>query len=420
MFADTLRKTDGRILEGKVISETADGVVFEISSAGMTLRQRIPRGEIGQLTRPVREGPGYCVIPLAGEFGREITADAFNRALAEAKRAGAKIVILAIDSGGGGVWEKEKVLAAMGKARELEFVAHVKRAISAAAIVALACPTIVMEPEASIGATVIFKVGPDGTPELVEEKWQSALRAYDRAAATMGKRSDLWVRGMTEMEIELWSVEEEGVLRLTEEAVKAGGKLVKPKGRILTLTAAEAQAFGLSRGTTAEVGGIRPLLGLSAWHDAGDAPGSIMVAAARAARQQAAKRDAEAARFKDRLKYMDGVRGDLSRIDTRLRELDAQTRAAMDRMDRLKAEAEAELAAIKGELEAAIAQAKRENSALNAAKARAAARHKAEQVRRKYEPLMEAARQEGHIAVTESLKLHEKRNELLAGVPAAQ
>jgi membrane-bound serine protease (ClpP class) len=346
----------------------------------------------------------------------EITAEPFARSLDEARRAGAKIIILSIDSPGGLVAEKERMLQVMSRAKDLDFVAHVRRrAISSAAIIALACPTMVMMPDSSIGATVMFQVGPDGTPRNIEEKWQSALRANDRAASTLlGRRSELWVRGMTEPDLELSIIEDREGMRLVEGAVPEG-KLIKGKGRILTVTGTEAEAWGLSRGTVRETAEIRGVLNLPAWHDVGDAPGSIMAAAARGARQEALKREQEAARLKERFKRLDAVRPQVAEIDIRLRELDEQARAATVDLERLQGEAEAELAAIKAELDTAIAQAKVQNSAINAARARADARTRAADVRSRYEPRMKAARDQGAAAVSASLKLVEKRGQLLAG-----
>ena len=59
-------------------------------------------------------------------------------------------------------------------------------AAAAGTVTAMACPDIVMYPGSSIGAAVVYKVGPDGTPELIEEKFESIVRAAWREAAGIG------------------------------------------------------------------------------------------------------------------------------------------------------------------------------------------------------------------------------------------
>src|SRR6185503_11580035 len=81
--ADTLEKTSGQRLDGRVIAETTDTVTFEVVSGGITFTQKVPRAQIKSLQREIRLGPGYCAIPLIGEVGIEITAKEFKAALAE-------------------------------------------------------------------------------------------------------------------------------------------------------------------------------------------------------------------------------------------------------------------------------------------------------------------------------------------------
>src|SRR4051794_41761254 len=76
--ADTLIKKDGKQFDGRVVEETPTHVTFESSSGGVTLRQRVSRANIRSLEKQVVEGPGYCVIPIAGAIGDQVTAAAFR------------------------------------------------------------------------------------------------------------------------------------------------------------------------------------------------------------------------------------------------------------------------------------------------------------------------------------------------------
>src|SRR6266566_2030380 len=87
--ADTLQKTDGSVLEGKVVAQTSDAVTFESSEGGITLRQRIARSKVRSIQVEAREGVGYCAIPLCGDIGTEVKAADLKKALGEARRNGA-------------------------------------------------------------------------------------------------------------------------------------------------------------------------------------------------------------------------------------------------------------------------------------------------------------------------------------------
>src|SRR5258706_5612654 len=77
--ADTLEKTNGQKLEGRVLAETADVVSFEVNSGGISFTQKIPRAQIRSIQKEVREGPGYCAIPLVGDIGGEVKAVAVKQ-----------------------------------------------------------------------------------------------------------------------------------------------------------------------------------------------------------------------------------------------------------------------------------------------------------------------------------------------------
>src|SRR5687768_11124556 len=159
-LADPLTKTNGQPMNGRVISEEKDVVVFESNLGGLVMRQRVPRGQIKDLQKEVREGPGYVALPIVGEIGVEVTAESLKRAIAEARRHKAQYIVLSIDSPGGSVQEKEKIVEVIRQnARDVRFVAYVKRALSAAAIVAMACHEIYVAEDATIGATVTVMPG---------------------------------------------------------------------------------------------------------------------------------------------------------------------------------------------------------------------------------------------------------------------
>jgi membrane-bound serine protease (ClpP class) len=334
--ADTLIKKDGKTFEGRVVAESADSVTFESNAGGITLRQKVSRANIRSIERQVVEGPGYCRIPFVGDVGRQIKADDLRAALNEARRGGAEYVILVIDSPGGEIREWAKLMIVLDENRDLKFVAYCKEALSAAAMTALACPHLVMAPEASIGAAVPYRVSPEGTPQDVDEKFRSAFRAATRAASGMGGRTDLWVRGMSEMDLELALVPgAAGRPKLIEGPAPENGRPIKHKGQILTLTAREALDAGLSDGTVRSLGEIREVLGLKAWHDTGDAAWSVIANRHRAAET----RDNE---HTERVKRQMAVRKDVQEVTERwnraLAQVDAIDAALVKLRERYAAE----------------------------------------------------------------------------------
>src|SRR5688572_13142075 len=97
-FADQIVKTDGKRLDGRVVAETKDFVTFETTAGGMTMRQKIARAQIKSIDRPVRDGPGYCPLPIVGVIGEDVMARDVEAGIREARRTNPKYVVLVIDS----------------------------------------------------------------------------------------------------------------------------------------------------------------------------------------------------------------------------------------------------------------------------------------------------------------------------------
>jgi membrane-bound serine protease (ClpP class) len=196
-------------------------------------------------------------------------------------------VILSIDSLGGYVAEKERIVEVIRQARDVRFIAHVKRAVSAAAVVALACPEIYVADDATIGATVTVMTVARGQVQAVDEKIQSVVRASDRAVATGAGHSDLWIRGMSERDLEL-SVrrDRDGVTRIMEATGDPSEQVIKRRGQILTLNGREAVSYGLAKAACPTLASIKDQLKLPAWHAVDDAPWHSMVNHGKTARAE--------------------------------------------------------------------------------------------------------------------------------------
>jgi hypothetical protein len=207
--------------------------------------------------------------------GRYVTAEILGRILDDAKRKKVDVVILEIDSPGGDVLEAESIIKLLGERREIRLVACVRRAISAAAPIAMTCKEIYFFPPGTIGGAVPFQLGPDNTPRAVEEKFQSVWRAACRNAAEIGGHSPLLAEGMINPDVVLGLIEQDGN-RTVVEGEK--GKTIKTKGKILTLTSQEAVACGLATGIIRDYPSLGDALNLARWVESGGA-GRVMMGA---------------------------------------------------------------------------------------------------------------------------------------------
>jgi ATP-dependent protease ClpP protease subunit len=281
---DILKTRDGRSFEGLIVSEEGGQVVFEAHKYGSKIIVRVRRSNVASLEKreftapaakppqlqasekssvedlppeppapPVEqhEGKVYCVIPLFGDVGKEVSAEVLQKSLADAVARKATVVVLHVDSNGGLVQEVEGLVKAIREHRDqVRIVAVIRRALSAAAITAMACPEIYMEPSSMIGAATAFRMTPRGTPMAIQEKMQSVWRAMARSSAETGGHNPLLAEAMIDAALELHATRTDGA-PVVEEG--SGGETVSRRGRLLTLTSAEAVSCGLADGVIDEL-----------------------------------------------------------------------------------------------------------------------------------------------------------------------
>lgn len=201
-----------------------------------------------QQAKPLRQYPQpnkIGIIPIVGMIGIEATADAIKKELDRIEAAKADCVVLYVDSTGGSVEEMNKIISLIENSDGVSFVAYVKQAISAAAVISVTAERIIMSPGAVIGGAVPYKMNAQGVPEEVEEKMRSIFRAQVRRAAAVGGHSPLLAQGMEDPELQLSVIEDPSNPPVVMEGTSQG-RLLKPRGKVLTLTANEAVACGLA------------------------------------------------------------------------------------------------------------------------------------------------------------------------------
>jgi membrane-bound serine protease (ClpP class) len=209
-----------------------------------------------------------AVVSMVGEVN-DYTRDLLIRQFAQARRAGAKTVIVHIDTFGGMVPSALEIAQFIRGQSDLHTIAYVDKAISAGAMISVSCDEIVMAPSAVIGdcAPIIF------TPENTLHDLQPTERAkeaspvladFDASADRNGYDRKL-LEAMVVIDRVLYYVEnpatherrfvdEKEYPTLSGHGWRDVPKLVQPinpADRLLTVHTNEAVALGLARGVAA-------------------------------------------------------------------------------------------------------------------------------------------------------------------------
>jgi membrane-bound serine protease (ClpP class) len=185
----------------------------------------------------VAQDPLVYRIPINGTIENGL-APYVARSLSDAQAAGARLVVLDIDTPGGRIDAAERIVDAVRRA-PMQVVAYINpRAWSAGAMVALAADQIWVAPGSALGAATPV----DGSGTKASEKMVSAMRAEFRSLAEAGGRNPAIAEAMV------------------DEALGAEG-LATP-GQLLSLTANQALEVGFAEGQAATLDDLLVELGL--------------------------------------------------------------------------------------------------------------------------------------------------------------
>lgn len=293
----------------------------------------------------VAQVPTFVTIPIVGVIGEDVNATGLRAALEEARSIRANCVILLFDSPGGEIAELQRMLEVTSRFRELRLIAYVKSAYSAAAILALSCPEIVMYRDSVIGCAVPFKLSLTGTPVDVDEKFRAAFHAVCRSAARRGKHDSLFATAMVDPESELY-VSDTGDLS-TDASPRT--RVFKPRGKVLALVGDEAVACHLALGVAPSLRELREQLGIPEWRKAGDGPSDAMrrtlasqhreIETERFGEEERLRTDAAAADQRAVLtRRLNDVGEQIRVIQLQLTELQAQRQELVSEGERLRAD----------------------------------------------------------------------------------
>jgi membrane-bound serine protease (ClpP class) len=129
----------------------------------------------------------------------------FKRKLAAAQKAGADLIVVAVDSPGGYVDESQEMAEMLRDASWAHTVAYVPdEALSGAAFVSLGCDEIVMRPGARLGDVGVIFLDPDFMFRYAPEKYKSDLVQQLRGLAIAKGRPPALAEAMVDMDVEVY------------------------------------------------------------------------------------------------------------------------------------------------------------------------------------------------------------------------
>jgi len=214
-------------------------------------------------TRPV------VIIPVSGEVGPAMAAF-IERALKENGRQHPNaLFLLEMDTFGGRVDSAFQIVDTLLSVSERKTIAYVKKkAISAGALIALACNELVMKHSTTIGDCAPIMFSNEG-PKMLGEKFQSPLRAKFRTLAKRNGYPQVLAEAMVSSDMTVFRIEtdDDKVVYmdsvayddLSEEERKKtrSKKTVVGKGKLLTMDDQEAIEYSFSK---MSVGSVEEML----------------------------------------------------------------------------------------------------------------------------------------------------------------
>ncbi|MBT8467920.1 MAG: ATP-dependent Clp protease proteolytic subunit [Deltaproteobacteria bacterium] len=172
---------------------------------------------------PIDAPPGSKVVVIAIDRTVELGLAAFVRREIE-NNPDAAAIVLDVNTLGGRVDAAIQIRDALleAKPRTIAFI-H-PRAISAGALISLACDNVIMTEGGTIGAATPIQAGPGGQADAVGEKMVSYMRTEMRATAEAnGRRGDI-AEAMVDNEVVIPGIVDTGKLLTldTDQALKLG------------------------------------------------------------------------------------------------------------------------------------------------------------------------------------------------------
>lgn len=221
------------------------------------------------------DDPVY-VVPIHGEINPSLVVF-LRRSVEAASDAGATHIVFDVDTFGGRVDSALQITTLIGSLAEIETIAFVPVrsdgtgvSWSAGALISFACDRIYMAPGTSMGGAAPIVQGPDGTSQQADEKTVSVVRTQMAALAEKNGYPAAIARAMVDSDVEIVELVVDGEIRVVEaseldaairEAEAAGvgverGRTISAEGKLLSLTAREAERYGVSSASVSTLNGV--------------------------------------------------------------------------------------------------------------------------------------------------------------------
>ena len=295
--ADKIVLKSGKVLTGQIVAESDERVVLRVSPS---ISMEVRRSQVSEIVRgaggvgaPLAEPPVAppdatppeternrkklaCFAQVRGSLESALMVEAVRRSCARAVHQRADLVVFEIDTPGGRLDRMLEIVALIERLHPIPTVAHVSGgpsggAYSAGAVLAMACGDTFMAPGTAIGAAAPVAVTAKRT--AVDEKHVSAVRAKMRSLAQKNGYPPKVAAAMVDAEIEIREAKVNGKATFLSVAtptaqpaeapkVELGG-WVTERGKLLTLTAVEAERYEIASGLAASRGALIDLLGLT-------------------------------------------------------------------------------------------------------------------------------------------------------------
>ena len=285
-WADQLHLKDGKVLKGRIIAETPTRISLQVADTITTdvrrdkvarvvrgRRQDAPRFALPRIVtvntlaapRPGSRTKTVCFAQIHGPIETSLMVSAVRRSCARARALKADIVVFEIDTPGGRLDLLLELCSLIERLAPIETVAYVAGgpsggAYSAGAVLAMACGTTFMAPGTAIGAAAPVLVSSSGS--ALNEKYVSAIRAKVRSLAQKNGYPPKVAAAMVDAEIEIRAATVNGkhtFLSIAKAPPQPGpvkpkvelGDWITKRGKLLTLTAIEAERYQIATAVVA-------------------------------------------------------------------------------------------------------------------------------------------------------------------------
>ncbi len=209
------------------------------------------------------------ILPIREEIQQK-TFDALKRKVIRCRASGAELIVLDMDTYGGGVGPALDIARLIKQdLNDIYTVCYVRpNGISAGALIALACDQIVMTPTGKLGDAAPILMGSE-LKDVEREKIESALRAEFRESAERNGYPIALAESMVSWDLEVWQIRHKTTqeLRYVEKEEYQGRveipagvttgpsatqsdwellRVIIPSGKLLTMTPTQAREYGFA------------------------------------------------------------------------------------------------------------------------------------------------------------------------------